>query len=240
MVQFVSIEEAVALVKKGARLGTSGFIGPSAPIKLIKALADAGTNELTLIQPVTSFPGATHDIDWLAENNQIAKGILSHTGTSKQVSGQFLAGDLEVEYTPMGTIIECLHAAGAGLGGVLTPTGVGTTQEENHKKVEINGKEYLFYEPLPLDVAFVKASKADKFGNLVCQGTEKFLTKEMALAADIVIAEVSEIVETGDIDPDDVFVPGVLVDYVVQGMTPEENTKYYTELWGNAKMLREG
>lgn len=240
MAEIVSIEKAVSLVKPGSRLMGDGFLGVSAPIKLFEGLRDAGTKDLTLIQAVMSFPMEEHDVDILAVNKQLKKIICAHAGTSREITKQYFANEIEIEFIPMGTLSECIRAAGAGLGGVLTPVGVGTMQAESHDKVTRNGKEYLLYDPIEADVAFIKANKADKAGNLYCHGTSKTLTLEMALAAKIVIAEVEEIVEIGDIEPSDVYVPGMLVDYIVQGLTPAENVTYYKELWSRHNLLTEG
>lgn len=240
MAKVVSIKEAVDLVKPGDRLMTSGFLGCSAPLKLIEGLVEKGTGDLTLIQPVMSFPYEEHDVSKLAINGQVKKIIASHVGTSKAIPKMYFKNEIEVDFIPMGTVAECIHAAGAGLGAVLTPVGVGTTQEENHEKIERNGREYLIYDPLPGDVAFIKLTKADKAGNCYAFGTSKGMTLEMALACKTVVAEVDEIVDIGEIAPSDVFVPGMLVDYIVQGQTPEERHEYYNALWGRHHLLSEG
>lgn len=237
MAKVVPLKEAIALVKKGDSLMTTGFLGISCPIKLIEGLVEAGTDELTLIQAVTAFPLEHHDVGKLAENRQIKKFIGAHAGTSKVFVSQFLKGELEIEFIPMGTLVEMIHAGGAGLGAVLTPTGVGTAQEETHEKVVRNGKEYLVYDPLTADVAFIKANKADTYGNLYLVGTAKTTALQMALASKTVIAEVDEIVEPGEIDPSDVYVPGMLVDYIVQGLTPDERHAYYEALWSRHNLL---
>lgn len=137
----------------------------------------------------------------------------------------------------MGTVVERLHAAGAGLGAVLTPTGVGTILEDEHEKVTRNGKEYLIYDPLKIDVALIKATKADKYGNLYIDGTTKNISLQLALAADTVIVETNELVEVGEIDPNDIYIPGILVDYVVQGLTPQEHHQMMGDLWTETKKL---
>lgn len=238
MAEIISVEEAVKFVKKGATIGTSGFLGVCHPRLLIEELLRVGTDELTLIQPVTGFPGEEHDVGKLAENHQIKKFVGSHTGTSPSFNNQYLSGELEVDYVPMGTIVEMIRAGGAGLGAVVTPTGVGTDQEKKQEKITRNGKEYLIYDPVNYDVVFVKANKADKYGNLVNDLTSKSIVKELALASKIVIAEVDEIVEVGEIDPSDVHVPGILVDYIVQGDKPEQRHAYYEDLWGRNRMLQ--
>lgn len=239
MDKIISIEEAVKKVKKGDKIGTSGFLGVAAPLKLIDALVEEGTDELTLMQVVTSYPYEEHDVGRLAENNQIKKFVGAHTGTSKAVNKQYLNGDIEVDYIPMGTFVEALHAGGAGLGGIITPTGIGTDLEKDRDKITRNGKEYLIYDPITVDVAFIKANKADKFGNLYAKDTNKGVIKDYALASKITIAEVEEIVEVGEIEPTDVEVPGVLVDYIVQGRTRQENMEYYENLWSKYNLLKE-
>lgn len=240
MSKVVTIEEAVSVVKTGSSLMTTGFLGISAPIKLIEGLVEAGTDELTLIQPVMSFPMEEHDVSLLAVNKQLKKIIAAHVGTSREITKQYFSGDLEIEFIPMGTISEAIHAAGAGLGGVLTPVGIGTMQEDDRDKIVRNGKEYLIYDPIGADVAFIKANKADKDGNLYFHGTSKSLSLEMALAAKTVVAEVDEIVEVGEIEPTDVYVPGMLVDHIVQGLNPEERHDYYKELWDSHHLLAKG
>lgn len=137
----------------------------------------------------------------------------------------------------MGTVVERLHAAGAGLGAVLTPTGVGTILEDEHEKVTRNGKEYLIYDPLKIDIALIKATKADKYGNLYLDGTTKNISLQLALAADTVIVETNELVEVGEIDPNDIYIPEILVDYVVQGLTPQEHHQMMGDLWTETKKL---
>lgn len=240
MSKVVTIEEAVSLVKTGSRLMTTGFLGISSPNKLIEGLVEIGTKGLTFIQPVVSFPMEEHDISLLAVNKQIKKLIVAHGGTSREITRQYFADEIDIDFIPMGTLAEAIHAAGAGLGGVLTPVGVGTTQEADHDKIVRNGREYLVYDPIHADVAFIKANKADKEGNLYFHGTSKSLSLEMSLAAETVIAEVDEIVEVGEIEPTDVYVPGILVDHIVQGLTPMDRNKYYHELWDTHNLLAEG
>ena len=158
-------------------------------------------------------------------------------GTSAAVQHEYFSGDMEVEFTPMGTVVERLHAAGAGLGAVLTPTGVGTILEKDYEKVARNGREYLVYDPLKIDVALIKATKSDKYGNLYIDGTTKNISLQLALAADTVIVEANEIVEVGEIDPNDVYIPGILVDYVVKSLTSKEHHKMMGDLWIETKKL---
>ena len=211
----LSLQEAISKVKPGN----------------VVELVRQNQQDLTLVSVVTSHPGKEVGVGRLCENHQVKKYVAAHIGTSPAAQKAYFSGEMEVEFTPMGTVVERLHAAGAGLGGVLTPTGVGTILENEHEKVVRNGREYLIYDPLKLDVALIKATKADKYGNLYIDGTTKNISLQLALAADTVIVETNEIVEVGEIKPDDIYIPGILVDYVVQGLTPEEHHKMMGDLW---------
>ncbi|MDO4778745.1 MAG: 3-oxoacid CoA-transferase subunit A [Tissierellia bacterium] len=238
MNKIIKLEDAIAKIQSGSSLMVSGFLGVGTPINMINKLSETDIKDLTLIMPVSSYPGVKHDIGNLVANKQVKKFIGAHIGTSKELSKAYLSGEVEVDFIPMGTFIEAIHAKGAGLGGVLTPVGVGTLQEEKHQKFEINSKEYLYYEPLGADIALIKGAIADKSGNITARGTSKSTILPMALASKMVIAEVNEIVEVGEIAPDDVIVPGILVDYVVQGFTLEESHDYYNQLWSSTNVLR--
>ncbi|CAM3641592.1 CoA transferase subunit A [Erysipelothrix urinaevulpis] len=239
MAEIIKIDEAINKINSGDTLMISGFLGVGSPIGIIDALAESNKDELTLVMSVSAYPGVTHDVGKLVANKQVKKFIGAHIGTSKELSKQYLEGELEVEFIPMGTLAECIHAAGAGLGGVLTPVGIGTQQEAENKKVTINGKDYLYYRPIGSEVSIIKGAKADKYGNITTRGTSKSAILAMALAGKTVIAEVNEIVEVGEIEPDDVEVPGILVDYIVQGMNIEESHTYFNELWKSTNVLRE-
>ena len=221
----LSLQEAISKVKPGNVVGISGFLAVGEPLELIEELVRQNQQDLTLVSVVTSHPGKEVGVGRLCENHQVKKYVAAHIGTSPAAQKAYFSGEMEVEFTPMGTVVERLHAAGAGLGGVLTPTGVGTILENEHEKVVRNGREYLIYDPLKLDVALIKATKADKYG------------LQLALAADTVIVETNEIVEVGEIKPDDVYIPGILVDYVVQGLTPEEHHKMMGDLWTETNKL---
>ena len=224
----LSLQEAISKVKPGNVVGISGFLAVGEPLELIEELVRQNQQDLTLVSVVTSHPGKEVGVGRLCENHQVKKYVAAHIGTSPAAQKAYFSGEMEVEFTPMGTVVERLHAAGAGLGGVLTPTGVGTVR---------NGREYLIYDPLKLDVALIKATKADKYGNLYIDGTTKNISLQLALAADTVIVETNEIVEVGEIKPDDIYIPGILVDYVVQGLTPEEHHKMMGDLWTETNKL---
>lgn len=238
MEKIKTIQEALLNIKDGMKIMTAGFLGIGAPLKMIDALAKTSIKDLTIIQPVSAHPGETHDIGKLVANKQIKKFVGSHIGTCPEIQEQYNAGTLEVEFIPMGTIVECIRAGGAGLGAVITPTGLGTEIENGRDKLTVEGKEYLIFPPLRADVALIKGYKADKFGNIIYRGTTKGTNTIMALAADLVIAEVDEIVEVGEIPPDNVGTPGILVDVIVQGDSLENRSKYFEDLWIRTKKMK--
>ena len=226
----LSLQEAISKVKPGDVVGISGFLAVGEPLELIEELVRQNQQDLTLVSVVTSHPGKEVGVGRLCENHQVKKYVAAHIGTSPAAQKEYFSGEMKVEFTPMGTVVE-------RLGGVLTPTGVGTILENEHEKVVRNGREYLIYDPLKLDVALIKATKADKYGNLYIDGTTKNISLQLALAADTVIVETNEIVEVGEIKPDDIYIPGILVDYVVQGLTPEEHHKMMGDLWTETNKL---
>jgi acetate CoA/acetoacetate CoA-transferase alpha subunit len=184
-------------------------------LALVDALVKKGTKNLTLIANDTARPEL--GIGKLVVNKQLKKVIASHIGTNAETGRQMIAGELNVDLVPQGTLAERIRCGGAGLGGFLTPTGVGTIVEDGKQRLVINGKSYLLELPLRADVALLSAHKADKFGNLVFRRATRNFNPIMAFAADVVIVEAKEIVEIGKIDPDEVMVTGVVVDWLVQG-----------------------
>lgn len=230
-------EQAVKRFKSGMSIMVGGFLGIGSPLNMIEELSKSDINELTLVLPVASYPGGNHDVDKLILNKQIKKFIGAHIGTDPELVKQYNEKELEVEFNPMGTLIERIRAAGAGLGAIVTPTGVGTEIEEGRMKMTIDNKEYLVYPPLKADVAIIKGFKADKAGNIEYRGTSKGANPVMATAADLVIAEVDEIVDVGEIPYDRVGTPGIFVDIIVQGNTLEERQKYYEDLWIKNKKI---
>jgi len=233
-----SVESAVSYIKDGTTIMIGGFLGVGAPLKMIDQIAENNIKELTLIGVVGAYPGGGFDIGTLSVNKQIKKFIGAHIGTDPEFVKQYIGGEMEVEFNPMGTWIERIRAGGAGLGGVLTPTGLGTEMEEGREKVVIEGKEFLLYPPLKASVAIIKAYKADKAGNLQYKGTSINSNPVMATAADIVIAEVDEIVEVGEIHYNDIKTPGIFVDIIVQGYTTEERKQVFENLWVKSKKLK--
>ncbi len=215
MKKCVAIEEAIGHIKDGMTIMVGGFLGVGSPHGVIEALVQKGVKDLTLIVNDTCYPH--HGVGKLIVNKQIKKVITSHIGTNKETGRQMKEGEIEVVLVPQGTLAEQVRAGGAGLGGILTRTGVGTLVEEGKKKIEIDGKEYLLELPLRADVALIGGSKVDGKGNIYYNKATKNFNPAMATAADIVIVEAEELVEVGEIDPNDVMTPSIFVDYIVGG-----------------------
>ena len=208
-----TMEEALAGVTDGMAVMIGGFLNVGTPPLLVDELVNRGVRQLTVIGNDTAFPD--RGIGKLVVNKQVKKAIVSHIGTNPETGRQMMADELEVELTPQGTLAEQIRAGGSGLGGILTPTGVGTVVEEGKQKLTIAGQEYLLELPLRADVALVYAHKADKAGNLIFRRSARNFNPIMAMAADLVVAEAGEIVEIGALDPDEIMIPGIVVDYVV-------------------------
>jgi acetate CoA/acetoacetate CoA-transferase alpha subunit len=209
-----TLEEAYAKFSDGQVIMFGGFLAVGTPESLVDGLVTKGVNNLTVIGNDTSY--TDRGIGRLIASRQIKKAIVSHVGTNKETGRQMTAGELDVELVPQGTLAERIRAAGAGLGGILTPTGVGTIVEEGKQKLTVGGKDYLLELPIKADIAILKAWKADKSGNLVYRRATRNFNPLMALAADFVIVEAEEIVEVGALNPDEVMTPGTLVDMIVK------------------------
>ena len=211
----VSIEEAIEKIEDGMTIMVGGFLGCGNPHRLIEALAAKGTKDLTLICNDTSFP--EYGVGKLVVNKQFKKIIASHVGTNPETGRQMNEKETEVVLVPQGTLAEQVRAGGAGLGGILTPTGVGTVVEEGKEKLTVDGVEYLLEKPLRADVALIAAQKADEYGNLVYFGATRNFNNLMATAAETVIVEVDEVVKVGELDPNEVVTPGIFVSHIVNG-----------------------
>lgn len=216
----ITAAEAAKLVKEGMTVHVGGFLGCGSPEGIIAALVAQGTKDLTLVCNDTAVldqkNGRENGVSVLVKNRQFKRMIVSHIGTNPETQRQMNAGESVVDLVPQGTLAERVRAAGVGLGGVLTPTGIGTEVEQGKKKLSVAGKDYLLEEALPGDVALVKAKKADKAGNLVYSMSARNFNPLMAMACKVVVAEVEEIVEIGAIDPDQVHTPSIFVDYLVK------------------------
>ncbi len=215
----ISADKAAAMVRSGNVVHVGGFLGCGSPDTVLKALVDLGVKGLTLVCNDTSVfdekSGRINGVAALVKAKAFSKMIVSHIGTNPETQRQMNAGESEVVLVPQGTLAERIRAAGNGLGGVLTPTGVGTEVEEGKQKLALNGRDYLLEVALPGDVALIKAKKADKAGNLVYSKTARNFNPLMATSCTVVIAEVEELVEIGAIDPDQVHTPSIFVDYIV-------------------------
>jgi 3-oxoacid CoA-transferase A subunit len=223
---YSSVDEAVADIPDGASIAIGGFFTAGTPIPLIKALAQQGAKDLTIIC-MQMGPG-NEDIIQLVINKQVKKAICNYPfyrsasrGADSPVEQAVRNGELEMEVYPMGTFIEKLRAAGAGIAAFYTPTGLGTVVETGKEKRIFGEQEYLLELALKPDYAFVYAYKGDRMGNLVCHMTARNYNPEMAAAAGIAIAAVESVVEPGELDADKVHVPGIYIQRVVKVERPE-------------------
>ena len=205
----------VAKIKSGMTLMIGGFLAAGTPNKIVEALSKTDVKDLTIIANDTAFPD--RGIGLLITNKQVKKVIASHIGTNPNTVQQLNDKELIVEFSPQGTLAERIRCGGAGLGGVLTPTGIGTVVEEGKQKLTIDGKEYLLEKPLHADIALIGANISDETGNLIYKGTTQNFNPMMATAADLVIAEAQEVVKTGEIPMENVHTPGIYVNYIVRG-----------------------
>jgi acetate CoA/acetoacetate CoA-transferase alpha subunit len=210
-----TIEKAVACIPNGASLMMGGFMGVGTPERLVDELIRQGKRDLTVIANDTALPGI--GIGKLVSAGSLCKAIVSHIGLNPETQKKMLAGEIEVELVPQGTLIERIRAAGYGLGGILTTTGVGTVVEEGKRKLEVDGREYLLETPLRADFALVQAFLADYLGNLTYALTARNFNPVIAMAATTVIVCAEHIVPIGMISPDHVMTPAPLVDYLVAG-----------------------
>ncbi|MFL0197667.1 CoA transferase subunit A [Clostridium sp. WILCCON 0269] len=231
MSEILEIKEAIKkYVKNGSSVMFGGFLGSNTPLMAVDKLVELQISELTLISSTNSFPGGGFDIGLLFDHGLVKKFIGSHIGTNPTAVKQYIEDKLEVEYYPLGTFIEKVRCAAAGLGGILTPVGVGTLIEKGKRIIKVEGKEYLLETPLKADIAIIKAQKSDKMGNLVYRGTPN-ASPIMAAAADITIAEVEEIVETGEISPEEIQTPGIFINAICVGYSYEQYQYKMRQMW---------
>lgn len=211
--QTITLTEAGAMIPDGATVMVGGFMGVGTPERLIDELVRIGTRDLTVIANDTAVPG--RGIGKLVGAKLVGRTIASHIGLNPETQKQMIAGDMAVDLIPQGTLIERIRAGGVGLGGVLTPTGVGTVVEEGKTKIDVNGRTYLLETAMRADFALVHAFLADYTGNLSYALTARNFNPVIAMAADTVIATADHIVPVGVIAPDHVVTPAALVDYLV-------------------------
>ena len=214
MNKIISMDEAVAKVKDGMTIMIGGFMAAGTPNTMMAKLVEKGVNNLTIICNDTAF--ADKGIGLLISNRQVKKVITSHIGTNTSTIDQFNKKEIEVEFVPQGTLAERVRCGGAGLGGILTPTGLGTVVEEGKQIINVEGKDFLLETALRADLALIGASIADEEGNLYYKGTTQNFNPLMATAADLVIAETKEIVKTGEIAMENVHTQALFVDYIVK------------------------
>ena len=220
--KFITAQEAAALVKDGDFVMVGGFLGHGTPDDIINALADTEVKDLTVAVNDTGFPvdGEKHGhrgVSELIARHKVKTLYVSHIGTNPETGKQMSDGTMDVRLTPQGTLAEQIRAGGFGLGGILTPTGIGTDVAQGKQVINVDGKDYLLETALKGDVCLVRGSVVDKLGNVYYKGTTRNFCPLMAAACKTVIVEAEELVEPGEISPEHVMTPFILVDYIVQG-----------------------
>ncbi|MBA8579486.1 acetate CoA-transferase subunit alpha [Escherichia fergusonii] len=211
--KLMSIEDAASFFRDGMTIMVGGFMGIGTPPRLVEALLESGVRDLTLIANDTAF------IDTgtgpLIVNGRVSKVIASHIGTNPETGRRMISGEMEVVLVPQGTLIEQIRCGGAGLGGFLTPTGVGTVVEEGKQTLTLDGKTWLPERPLRADLALIRAHRCDALGNLTYQLSARNFNPLIALAADITLVEPDELVDTGELQPDHIVTPGAVIDHII-------------------------
>ena len=211
--QTILLDRAVEMIPHGASLMVGGFMGVGTPERVIDEIVRQGKRDLTVIANDTAKPGV--GIGKLVSAKSLRKAIVSHIGLNPETQQQMMSGQMEVELVPQGTLIERIRSAGYGLGGILTPTGVGTVVEKDKRRIEVGGKPYLLETALHADFALVHAFLADYLGNLAYALTARNFNPVIAMAGNIVISNADHIVPVGVIAPDHVVTPGPIVDYLI-------------------------
>ena len=209
----IALQDAVAKIPDGASLMIGGFMAVGTPERLVDELVRQGKRNLTVIANDTAMPGK--GIGKLLSAGLVSRVIASHIGLNPETQQQMIAGKIDVDLVPQGTLIERIRAGGFGLGGILTPTGVGTVVEEGKRRIELDGKDYLLETALRADFALVHSFLADYLGNLSYALTARNFNPVVAMAADTVIVTAEHIVPVGVIAPDHVVTPAPVVDYLV-------------------------
>ena len=213
MNKLISPSDAASFIKDGMTLMIGGFLGHGTPERIIDEIVASGVKSLTLIVNDTAFPDK--GCGKLVTNNQVKKLIVSHIGTNPNTGQKMNSGELEIEFSPQGTLAERIRSGGAGLGGILTPVGIGTIIEEGKQMIQVDGTDFLLEKPLRADIALIYATTADDLGNLIYMGTMRNFNPLMAMAADTVIAEVEELKPAGELSPETIHTPHIFVDYIV-------------------------
>ena len=212
--KLVSMEEAISHIKDGMTIHVGGFLACGTPESIVTALIEKGVKDLTIVCNDTAF--VDRGVGRLVVNNQVKKVIASHIGTNPETGKKMHDGTMEVELVPQGTLAERVRAACCGLGGVLTPTGLGTVVQEGKEIIEVDGRKFLLEKPIKADVAIIFGTTVDELGNVICAKTTKNFNPLMATAADVVIVEAAELVPGGSLDPDHLDISRIFVDYIVK------------------------
>ncbi len=213
MYKLITPAEAAAMIVPQSRVAIGGFLAVGAPETILDAIVAAGTKDLHIIVIASDYLG--RGIGKLVDAHQLKSAQVSHMGTNKEIQSQMNSGEIQVELIPQGTLMERVRAYGAGLGGVLTPTGLGTVVAEGKQVISLDGKDYLLEPAIPSDFALIRAWKADASGNLIYRKTARNSNPIMAMAGRVTIVEVDEIVPAGELDPELIATPGVFVNYIV-------------------------
>lgn len=211
--KLITLQDAAGFFRDGMTIMVGGFMGVGTPPRLVEALLESGVRDLTLIANDTAFVDT--GIGPLIVNGRVSKVIASHIGTNPETGRRMIAGEMDVQLVPQGTLIEQIRCGGAGLGGFLTPTGVGTIVEDGKQTMTLEGKTWLLERPLRADLALIRAHRADMLGNLTYQLSAQNFNPLIALAADITLVEPDEMVETGELQPDQIVTPGAVIDHIV-------------------------
>lgn len=214
MKKAINLSNLKKLFHDGMTIMIGGFLDNASPEHIIEAIIESGVKDITLISNDTSFP--ERGCGKLIVSGQVKKLIVSHIGTNKVTGERMNAGDLDVEFSPQGTLAERVRAGGSGLGGILTPTGLGTDVAKGKEVVIVDGKEYLLEKPIRAEFAFLKAQEGDEIGNLIYKGTSQNFQPLMAMAADVVVVEIENIHPTGALSPEAIHTPSIFVDYILQ------------------------
>jgi acetate CoA/acetoacetate CoA-transferase alpha subunit len=209
----ISLDQAVAMIPDGASVMIGGFMGVGTPERVVDELVRQGKRDLTVIANDNALPGI--GIGKLVTAGLVRKTIASHIGLNPETQKKMIDGSMEVDLVPQGTLVERIRAGGYGLGGILTPTGVGTVVEEGKQRIEVNGRPYLLETALRADFALVQAFLADYLGNLTYALTARNFNPVIAMAADTVIVDAEHVVPVGVIAPDHVVTPAPVVDYLI-------------------------
>jgi acetate CoA/acetoacetate CoA-transferase alpha subunit len=210
----IALEDAISRVQSGMSIAMGGFLNQGVPLTLIRALNATQAGGLTIYANDAGY--GNDGIVELVRSGKVRRLVVSHVGYTPAVNAAAVAGEIEIVWTAQGTLIERMRSGGAGLGGFLTPTGLGTALAEGKQTVTVRGREYLLEEPLRVDVAFVRAHEGDTWGNLQYRRTARNFNPVVATCADYVIAEVEHLSSIGDLQPDHIHTSGLYVDAVVR------------------------